>query len=120
MVALVRSMISVWRSSATSGSIMSMISYAFILITSSGLKTAPGCRPGMRRPLRAPRSGGRRHPGAGSSRFSEASILVAVRRLGWFLAGAAGAAGALVAAPGLYGRLRAAIGADDPWNEFEA
>jgi hypothetical protein len=44
---------------------------------------------------------------------------VPVRRLGWFLVGAAGATGALVAAPGLYGRLREAVGAGDPWNEFE-
>jgi hypothetical protein len=42
-----------------------------------------------------------------------------VRRLGWFLVGAAGATGALVAAPGLYGRLRAALGGDDVWNELE-
>jgi hypothetical protein len=42
-----------------------------------------------------------------------------VRRLGWFLVGAAGATGALVAAPGLYGRLRAALGVDDPWSELE-
>jgi hypothetical protein len=39
--------------------------------------------------------------------------------LGWFLVGAAGATGALVAAPGLYGRLRAALGVDDPWSELE-
>jgi outer membrane biosynthesis protein TonB len=45
---------------------------------------------------------------------------VPVRRLGWFLIGAAGAAGALVAAPSLYGKLREAVGAGDPWNEFEA
>jgi hypothetical protein len=44
---------------------------------------------------------------------------VAVRRLGWFLVGAAGATGALVAAPGLYGRLREAVGAGDVWNDFE-
>jgi hypothetical protein len=44
---------------------------------------------------------------------------VPVRRLGWFLVGAAGATGALVAAPGLYGKLREAVGAGDPWNEFE-
>jgi outer membrane biosynthesis protein TonB len=42
-----------------------------------------------------------------------------VRRLGWFLVGAAGATGALVAAPALYGKLREAVGAGDPWNEFE-
>ncbi len=42
-----------------------------------------------------------------------------VRRLGWFLVGAAGATGALVAAPSLYGKLREALGAGDPWNEFE-
>lgn len=42
-----------------------------------------------------------------------------VRRLGWFLIGAAGATGALVAAPSLYGKLREAVGAGDPWNEFE-
>jgi hypothetical protein len=47
------------------------------------------------------------------------SILGDVRRLGWFLVGAAGATGALVAAPGLYGRLRAALGGDDVWNELE-
>jgi hypothetical protein len=35
------------------------------------------------------------------------------------LIGAAGATGALVAAPGLYGRLREAVGAGDPWNDFE-
>jgi hypothetical protein len=39
--------------------------------------------------------------------------------LGWFLVGAAGATGALVAAPGLYGRLRAALGGEDVWNELE-
>jgi outer membrane biosynthesis protein TonB len=33
--------------------------------------------------------------------------------------GAAGATGALVAAPGLYGKLRELVGAGDPWNEFE-
>ena len=42
-----------------------------------------------------------------------------VRRLGWFLVGAAGATGALIAAPGLYGRLREAIGAGDVWTDFE-
>jgi hypothetical protein len=35
------------------------------------------------------------------------------------LVGAAGATGALVAAPGLYGKLRELVGASDPWNEFE-
>ena len=44
---------------------------------------------------------------------------MAVRRLGWFLVGAAGATGALVAAPGLYCRLREAVGAGDVWNDFE-
>lgn len=42
-----------------------------------------------------------------------------VRRLGWFLVGAAGATGALIAAPGLYGRLRDAVGAGDVWTDFE-
>ena len=42
-----------------------------------------------------------------------------VRRLGWFLIGAAGATGALIAAPGLYGRLREAVGAGDVWTDFE-
>jgi hypothetical protein len=48
-----------------------------------------------------------------------ASILGPVRRLGWFLVGATSAAGALVAAPRLYERLRAALGAGDPWTELE-
>ena len=42
-----------------------------------------------------------------------------VRRLGWFLVGAAGATAALIAAPGLYGRLREAVGAGDVWTDFE-
>jgi hypothetical protein len=54
-----------------------------------------------------------------AARFSAASILGGVRRLGWFLVGAAGATGALVAAPELYGRLRAALGGGDVWNELE-
>ena len=49
-----------------------------------------------------------------------ASILGPVRRLGWFLVGATSAAGALVAAPRVYERLRGAIGAGDPWTEFES
>jgi len=44
---------------------------------------------------------------------------VSVRRLGWFLVGAAGATAALIAAPGLYGRLREAVGAGDVWTDFE-
>jgi hypothetical protein len=48
-----------------------------------------------------------------------ASILGSVRRLGWFLVGATSAAGALVAAPRMYERLRAALGAGDPWTELE-
>ena len=44
---------------------------------------------------------------------------MSVRRLGWFLVGAAGATGALIAAPGLYGRLREAVGAGDVWTDFE-
>ena len=113
-VALVRSMISVWRSSATSGSIKSMISYGLILITSCGLGS-----PGSAGRRAAPRSGGGARPGAGSCSVLGPSILVPVRRLGWFLVGAAGATGALVAAPGLYGRLREAVGAGDVWNDFE-
>jgi len=35
------------------------------------------------------------------------------------LIGAAGATGALIAAPGLYGRLREAVGAGDVWNDYE-
>jgi hypothetical protein len=35
------------------------------------------------------------------------------------LVGAAGATGALIAAPGLYGRLREAVGAGDVWTDFE-
>ena len=54
-----------------------------------------------------------------AARYSAASILGGVRRLGWFLVGAAGATGALVAAPELYGRLRAALGGGDVWNELE-
>src|SRR6185437_5890031 len=110
---------SVWRSSATSGSIISMISYAFIpdhLLWTKGGSGVPADRC---LPLAAPRSGVQRHPGAGSCSVRGPSILVPVRRLGWFLVGAAGATGALVAAPGLYGRLREAVGAGDPWNEFE-
>src|SRR6185437_11636144 len=87
--------------------------------TSTGLRAAPGCRPtGVGRSRRRDQEG-RRHPGAGSCSVREPSILVPVRRLGWFLVGAAGATGALIAAPGLYGRLRDAIGAGDVWTDFE-
>src|SRR6185312_6462804 len=88
------------------------------LITSSGLRAAPGCRStGVDRSRRRDQEV-RCHPGAGSS-VSGPSILVPVRRLGWFGVGAAGATGALIAAPGLYGRLREAIGAGDVWTDFE-
>src|SRR6185437_4291242 len=88
------------------------------LITSSGLGAAPGCRPtGVDRSRRRDQEV-RCHPGAGSS-VSGPSILVPVRRLGWFIVGAAGATGALIAAPGLYSRLREAVGAGDVWNDFE-
>ena len=73
----------------------------------------------MGRPHAAPRSGGGATPEQEAARFSAASILGGVRRLGWFLVGAAGATGALVAAPELYGRLRAALGGGDVWNELE-
>src|SRR6185503_9815740 len=54
-----------------------------------------------------------------AARFRGPSILVPVRRLGWFLVGAAGATAALIAAPGLYGRLRESVGAGDVWTDFE-
>src|SRR5947208_4416477 len=89
------------------------------LITSSGLRAAPGCRPtGVDRSRRRDQDV-RRHLGAGSCSVRRPSILVSVRRLGWFLVGVAGATGALIAAPGLYGRLREAFGAGDVWNDFE-
>src|SRR6476620_9930135 len=100
-------MISVWRSSATSGSIKSMISYGLILITSSGLGS-PG-------PRVAPRSGGRRRARSrkllGSAREyswggGEAREVEAMKRLLWLVAGAAGAAAVLVASPETYTRLR--------------
>jgi len=96
-----------------------MISYALILITSSGLGRLRGAgRIDADRSRRRDQECGAT-PEQEAARFREPSILVPVRRLGWFLVGAAGATGALVAAPGLYGRLREAVGAGDPWNEFE-
>src|SRR6476661_2615318 len=102
-------MISVWRSSATSGSIKSMISYGLILITSCGLDS-PG-------PRVAPRSGGRRR--ARSRKLldwgeyswdgeagAKAGEVGAMKRLLWLVAGAAGAAAVLVASSETYTRLR--------------
>lgn len=95
-----------------------MISYALILITSSGLgrlrgagRHGPTASGAAIRSAAPPRS--RKLLGCG------ASILGPVRRLGWFLVGATTAAGALVAAPRLYERLRGVIGASDPWTELE-
>jgi hypothetical protein len=96
-----------------------MISYALILITSSGLGRLRGAgRIDADRSRRRDQECGAT-PEQEAARFREPSILVPVRRLGWFLVGAAGATGALVAAPSLYGKLREALGAGDPWNEFE-
>src|SRR6185312_16863597 len=108
-VVLVRSMISVWRSSATSGSIKSMISYGLILITSCGLDS-PG-------PRVAPRSGGRRR--ARSRKLldwgeyswdgeagAKAGEVGAMKRLLWLVAGAAGVFAVLTASPETYTRLR--------------
>jgi hypothetical protein len=96
-----------------------MISYAFILITSSGLGRLRGAgRIGADRSRRRDQECSAT-PEQEAARFREPSILGPVRRLGWFLVGAAGATGALVAAPGLYGKLREAVGAGDPWNEFQ-
>src|SRR5689334_1863653 len=50
-------MISVWRSSATSGSIISMISYAFTPDHLLWTKGGPGVPADRCRPLTAPRSG---------------------------------------------------------------
>src|SRR6476659_5089311 len=112
-------MISVWRSSATSGSIISMTSYAFIpdhlLWTVRPRGAGQPCVDRSRRRDQEVQ----RHPGAGSCSVRGPSILVPVRRLGWFIVGAAGATGALIAAPGLYSRLREAVGAGDVWNDFE-
>jgi hypothetical protein len=96
-----------------------MISYALILITSSGLGRLRGAgRIDADRSRRRDQECGAT-PEQEAARFRGPSILVPVRRLGWFLVGAAGATGALVAAPSLYGKLREALGAGDPWNEFE-
>ena len=104
-------MISVWRSSATSGSIKSMISYGLILITSCGLGS-----PGPRVALRS----GRRRRARSRKLLDWGEYSCALRtggpvgRARWFIVGAAATAGALAAAPGAYQRLRGLVAPGEP------
>src|SRR5690348_12421151 len=121
MVAFVRSMISAWRSSGTSGSIMSMISWGFIWSPPPVCAAPDATGAATRRPRRS---------GAGSSSVFGAEYTrrpyggPPVRRVVWFMSGAAGAVAVLVASPDLYTRLREAVaggpvGGEDDWADHD-